>query len=114
MGGFNDSFKIGSRSYRRAFGDFFFKRAAYGETPKLQDACGELCNPTCKCTSASCSSFGRTNQAMQHWSDISVNALQVRSGSISAMKHGIYASQCVCTFVITPICIMRYFVARRK
>lgn len=42
--GFTDKIKIQGRSYRQAFGDFYFKR---GPTPMLVDTCGELCNPTC-------------------------------------------------------------------
>lgn len=42
---FTDDIKIQGRSYRQAFADFYFER---GATPKLEDSCGELCNPTCQ------------------------------------------------------------------
>jgi len=41
---FKDHIHIAGMSYRKAFADFFFRR---GAPPKLQDDCGELCNPTC-------------------------------------------------------------------
>lgn len=42
--GFTNSILLEGKNYRQAFGDWLIR----GKKVKLQDNCGELCNPTCK------------------------------------------------------------------